>query len=266
MVHIAYERVHRSVPTRGVLVHGLGAEHVQIVPVGATRAKAGRATVESGDRNTRGVACQNQALHFARRLLWLVRELSGNQFIEDHPQRIDVGVDADPIAAELFGRGVGGGHHPETGLRVMALGKLFELLGDPEVEELHGAVGRHENVRWLHVAMHDEVLVGVNDRFADGAEQAQAITEPEAAGTAGVGDGHPFDMLHHDPRRAIVERTGVKEPRDRRVVELREEPLLCLKSLAASRRDPGIPEHFHCRGRPQIVPLGQVDDTGATLA
>jgi hypothetical protein len=53
----------------------------------------------------------------------------------------------------------------------------FELLRDPEVEQLHRPVGAHEHVGRLDVAMDHEVLVRVQHRLADGAHQLQSLAE-----------------------------------------------------------------------------------------
>ena len=51
-----------------------------------------------------------------------------------------------------------------------------ELLGDPEVEQLHDAVGRHENVRRLEIAVNDEMAVRMLHRLADIAKETQRPT------------------------------------------------------------------------------------------
>ena len=84
--------------------------------------------------------------------------------------------------------------------------------------------------------------------------------------TARIGQRDAFDMLHHDPGRAVVERPGVVHPRDRRMVELRQRALLRRKALAPARGHPGVAQHLDRRLRAEVVPFGKVDDAHAAFA
>ena len=81
-----------------------------------------------------------------------------------------------------------------------------------------------------------------------------------------LGERHALDVLHHEPRRAVGERVGVVEPRDGRMVELRERALLAGEALAPRRREPGVAQDLDRRDRPEVVALGEVDDAHPALA
>ncbi len=74
-----------------------------------------------------------------------------------------------------------------------------------------------------------------------------------------------LDVFHDEPGRAVVKVSRVVETRDRGVVELCERALFGRESLAARRRERGIPQKLDRDLVPQIVALGQVDDAAAAL-
>ena len=74
------------------------------------------------------------------------------------------------------------------------------------------------------------------------------------------------DVLHDEPRRAVGERVGILEPRDERVTQLRERPLLARESLAARRRKPCVAQDLDRGDRTEVVALGEVDDAHAAFA
>ena len=88
----------------------------------------------------------------------------------------------DGVAANLLRRRVVGRHHARSDLRERPIVGclLAEHLRDAEVEELHGAVGRYQDVRRLEVAVDDEILMGVADGVADRAEQAKPLVDRQA--------------------------------------------------------------------------------------
>ena len=69
-----------------------------------------------------------------------------------------------------------------------------------EVQELRSSVEIDENVAWLGIAMHDEVLVGIVDRGTHFEKEGQAIADVESLLVAVVVDEHPLDVLHDKKR------------------------------------------------------------------
>ena len=77
-----------------------------------------------------------------------------------------------------------------------------EQLRDAEVEQLRAAVGRHEDVRRLEIAVDDEVLVGVAHRVADLRHELEPAGDRELVLVAVAGERHALDQLHGEVRHA----------------------------------------------------------------
>ncbi len=103
---------------------------------------------------------------------------------------------------------------------------LRQQLRDTEVQELHLAVGGHEDVAGLEVAMHHQVLVGVMDRLADGAEEAQPLGDRQPALVAVPVDRGARHVLHGEVREAQLGDAGVEQAGDVGVLEAGEDPAL----------------------------------------
>lgn len=169
----------------------------------------------------------------------------GEQLVEDHAQRVDIGVNADALAGNLFGRGIGGRHQAQARARLICrLREALEVLRDPEVEQLHRAGVRHENVRGLDVAVNHRVSVSVLDGGADRGEQLEAAVQRGTARAAVLGDRDAVYELEREPRRAVGERVGVVQLRDGGMHELRERSLLGEEALAPRGREPRVPQHL----------------------
>ena len=76
-----------------------------------------------------------------------------------------------------------------VGFGDIGVGFRFEQLGDAEVEQLHRAVGGHEDVVGLEVAMHDEVLMRVTHGRAHLQEELHALAHAELPRIAPGVDG-----------------------------------------------------------------------------
>ena len=98
----------------------------------------------------------------------------------------------------------------------------LEQLGDAEVQQLHRAVGGHEDVVGLEIAMHDEVLVRVAHGCADLQEELHAVAHAEVPRIAPGVDGLAGHELHDHVRHAAIGGSAIEQPRDVAVVEPRE--------------------------------------------
>src|SRR6185437_5947454 len=98
---------------------------------------------------------------------------SGQQFVEQDAQGVDVGGGGDRRLDELFRRGVGRRKRAMLGTGDV-IDPVVQQLGDAEIEQLDLAVGGDQHVGGLQVAMHDQGAMGGFDRAADLQEQQQA--------------------------------------------------------------------------------------------
>ena len=150
------------------------------------------------------------------------RHPAREQLVEDRAQRVDVGMHALPFAQELLGRRVSRRHEPQLGTRPLdsRLHRL-ERLRDPEVEQLGPACSRHQDVRRLEITVHHRVLVRVLHRLAHLAEQLDSRADREVLHGAEPRHRLAVDVLHREPWRAVGQRVGIEQSRDRRVLEPR---------------------------------------------
>ena len=105
--------------------------------------------------------------------------------VEQHAQRIDVGGRGDRAAGYLLRGGVLRGERAAArgigeGGAARLRASLRHELGDSEVEQLHGAVGRDQDVRRLEVAMDDQIGVRVAHGLEHGEKQAQPCLDVRA--------------------------------------------------------------------------------------
>ena len=118
--------------------------------------------------------------------LLVERRGAGEQFVEQHAQRVDVAAGVDVQAAHL---GLLGAHvqrradHLAEAGEERLLGQLLtDGLGDAEVDDLghrHAVVQRDQDVGRLEVAVDDPLLMGVLDGLADRDEQLQPLARRE---------------------------------------------------------------------------------------
>ena len=116
-----------------------------------------------------------------------VRPPAGEQLVEQHAQRVDVGGGGHRLAAHLLGAGVLGRHQlqPGRGRRQRLPGHLgIEQLGDAEVEQLGHAVLGDQDVGRLDVAVDDQVLVRVLHRRRPAAGRCRAARRCRARATS----------------------------------------------------------------------------------
>ena len=109
---------------------------------------------------------------------------AGQQFVQQHAQRIDVaaGVDIQPAHLRLLGRHV---ERRADQLREAGEQGLFGQLlpggfGDAEVDHLDhrpAVVQRDQHVGRLEVAVNDALLMGMLHRLADRDEQLQPLAD-----------------------------------------------------------------------------------------
>ena len=167
----------------------------------------------------------------------LIRPAAGEQFVQQHAERVDVGGGRDHLAADLFRAGVFRRHQREAVRRgrVRLAAKVgIEQLGDAEIEQLGRAVGGHQDVGGLDVAMDDQVLVRVLHRCADFREHLESRRGVQAARLAVLVDRLPLDELHREVGQAVGRGAAVEQAADVGMVEAGE--YLALVAEAADDR------------------------------
>ena len=134
--------------------------------------RLGQRTLHDGDQlaRQRGVNLPERLRDLLQDLVERRREritferlFPGQQLVDDDADREDVGPLIRTLAADLLGRHVVERAHQHV--------RVGELRGheprETEVEDLDGAALGDEDVRRLHVAVHDAAAVGVLEPFAD---------------------------------------------------------------------------------------------------
>jgi hypothetical protein len=134
VVDVADERLDRAVAPRGSLCiavrHRTSSSAHARFPAATPGAGAFAATAEA-----LRLPLDDDRLRLGRRAAATGRTAAAReQLVEDDAERVDVGLDAERLAAHLLGRGVGRGHEAQAGARLVG-GPLeaLERLRDPEV-------------------------------------------------------------------------------------------------------------------------------------
>ena len=106
--------------------------------------------------------------------------------------------------------------------------------GDAEVEHAHGAVAAEQDVRGLHVAVHDAVLVRMRETGADGGGDAQERRVAELPLAQRAGEVHALDDVGCDVDVLAV-LVDAAQAHDVRVPELARDGRLAPRALAQRR-------------------------------
>jgi len=135
-----------------------------------------------------------------------------HQLEQQQTQRINIGRRGDGIAGELLGCCTYRRQRHRRQLRQPRALRI-EQFGYPEIQQFHGAVFAHQNVRGFQIAMHDEMTVGVRHRLTHLDEQFQPAGQRRLLAIAVFGYRHAFDEFHHHERAAVAD-AAIIEPRD----------------------------------------------------
>ena len=99
-----------------------------------------------------------------------MREVAGQQFVEDDGQRVDVTALARRIAGDLLRAGIAGRHdHRRLARRRSGRNHSFDGIdfGDAEINQLHVSVGSDQDVVRFNVAVSDGMAVQVFQGLTD---------------------------------------------------------------------------------------------------
>ncbi len=161
--------------------------------------------------------------------LRLEGQSAGEQLVEDHAERVDVGagVDVDAGHLRLFGRHVLEGADELTQLRVQGPLRqvLVRRLGHTEVDDLGDRpvlLDGDEDVGGFEVAVDHGLVVGVFDAVADVDEELQPVLGREPVLVAVGRDGVALDVLHDEVGPTLRSLAGIEHLRDAGVIHERE--------------------------------------------
>ena len=132
----------------------------------------------------------------------LVRRLPLHRGVQRGAEGPDVGLGVGVAAAGQLGGEVAGGAGEEPGLGQLV---VAVAAGDAEVTDLGAAAAVQEHVAGLDVAVHDAALVGPGQRTGDPGPDVGHPQRGQAPLVGeDLGEGRPVDVLHDQPRAAVV--------------------------------------------------------------
>ena len=142
---------------------------------------------------------------------------AGQQNVQQHTQRVDIGRGRDGLAQDLFGRRVFGcedaaGHARQVG--TLEAGIRFEQLGDAEVEQLHLAFRGDQDVGRLDVTMDYEVGMRLADGRAHIEKQTKSCFHSQLLFVAPGVDADAAHVLEHQVDAAVGCTAGIEQSRD----------------------------------------------------
>jgi hypothetical protein len=182
----------------------------------------------------------------------------GEQRSEQQAELEDVGRRGERIAPELLGAGPPGRHQPARRRPVGLAG--IEQPGDAEVEQLDPSVRRHQDVRGLEIAVHDQAAMRRGDGLRHLDDESNPPVDREAVGFAKGIDGGAIDELHHQEGAPPLVRAAVEETADVGVLQAREDPALAVEALlrlaVRERQRQHLQGHLLFEG--PVVALGEV--------
>ena len=175
---------------------------------------------------------------------------SGDELVDQDSERVDVAGRRHRGRLLLFGRSItarerGSPRHRQLGIH---LDGVVQQLGHPEVEQLHGPVVGHEDVRGLEIAVNHETTVRRVDRIAHRTHQVQARGRRELLVAAVVGDRPPLDVLHHQEGPSVGGDAAVEQTCDVRMLQRGQDPTLLAEALEEDRVVSGPPQELHGAG------------------
>lgn len=159
------------------------------------------------------------------------RDVSAEEFVQQHPERVQVGVGADRAAHRLLGRHVGGRADGRAGVGE-AGGVGVHDGGDTEVEDGDRAVLLHHHVARLEVAVDDRHGVHGAEHGAQlGRDRDRPLPGVRVVLGEVVGEVGAVDVLH-DEEQLLALAARVVHGDQPGVVDLRGHPALTHEAAA----------------------------------
>ena len=192
----------------------------------------------------------------------------GEQLVEHHPQRVDIGGHRHRSAANLLGAGVGRRQGAQLRLGRRGVTRFgVDQLRDPEIQQSRPAVRSDQDIARLEVAMHDVASVRVLDRFQHLEEETQPVVDREPA-LPGVSEKiDTFDVLEDEVSAAVGGAATVEKSRDPGMLERRQEFHFVAKAALRERRGLSTIQPFdrHLAQEALSALLGEIDPPHAAV-
>ena len=147
--------------------------------------------------------------------------------VEHRAQREHVAARVELLAAHLLGAHV---EHRANEHALLGDGRLAARARDAEVEQLHGAVVQHHDVRGLEVAVDQPVAMHERQRVRHLQRDAQRLLEAEQLVLDDAVERAALEILHGDVALAL-ELAVLVDRGDARVHEVRRVARLALEAL-----------------------------------
>src|SRR5437016_706847 len=197
-------------------------------------------------------------LHDLRRAVARLGQLSGQHLVEDDPQAVEVGALVAVAGPDLLRGHVLGRAHARRQPRP---GEVAErgVEGDPEVHQLHAAVGGQHDVLGLEIAVYDALAVEVDQRVGDLDPQLDRVRDRQAALAAQpLAQELTLDVLHGEVEAALL--AWAEQLDDGRVGEALADRLLALEA-AVEDQVAGVLEVGHLeRHRVAVLAVAGAED------
>src|SRR5580693_62737 len=141
----------------------------------------------------------------------------GEQLVQNHSQRENIGRDIDALGAKLFGARVARRQHANPGNGDVGL--AGQERGRAEIEKLDCAFGVHQDVGGFQIAMDNQIAVSVSDRVAHLEKNSQTRFYVELALVAVAIDRLAVDVLGDQEWLAGRRKAAIQQPRNVVVIE-----------------------------------------------
>ena len=252
MFQVVDEAADAGIAFGRLAAHGLGGDGLQVAggalgvrgPAGAgiviaaaTRTGAGRRCRRSRDAPWR-LAMQHRMLQRGAAEAALAEgQLAAGQLVEHDAQRIDVAGDADRLAGDLLGCGIGGRQAPAGDLGQLMVGLLagvVEQAGDAEVQQLGRAALVEHHIAGLEVAVHDQLGVRMLDGACHLDQQLHACRQRQLLLAHVARQGLAGHVLQHEVGAAVL-LAGVQQAGDVRMGQSAEQGALGARSGPSGR-------------------------------
>ena len=192
------------------------------------------------------------------------RHATGQQFVQENAERVDVGARVDATVDALRVEGLGAHvHRRAENLRAGFEGepgfRTVQRLGDAEIDDFRNRLAAFlddQHVRRLQIPMQDLLPVRMLDAGTDPQEQLQSLDDGQAMVVAVGRDRRTGHEFHDEVRLAVLGRAGIEEARYVRVAEPGQRALFDSETLARVGRKIGA-DALECHFAPDRLLLAR---------